>query len=97
VALTFTAVDVANGNACVLTGGQVIVVQNTDSSAHNLTVTSSSDPSLRTGDLVAAVPAGGFQALGPFPVAGWIQSDGKLWFSGDNSALQVALVTLTGW
>lgn len=79
VEVTFTACDGTNGNYARLSGGEVLVARGTGL----LTIHSVPDAIGRTGDLAKTL-TGTEHAVyfGPFPVAGFGQSDGSLWFNG---------------
>lgn len=99
--LTMAAGDVANGNKVVHTGKQMIVACNTNTTTdYHLTVSSVADSLARTGDITSFVithNADISQAIaifGPFPTLGWQQSDGNLYFSVDNAAVKLTVVTV---
>jgi hypothetical protein len=56
VALTLAACDATNGNSIASTGSEVVIVLNTDSSAHTFTITGVPDPSQRTANFSMSVP-----------------------------------------
>ena len=96
-ALTFTACDNVNGNSTVLTGREMIVVNNTGGTAATITVSSTADALGRTGDITAySVPAAGFALLGPFPLAGWKQqgSPPTLLYTASAATMKVAVIQL---
>lgn len=91
--ITFTAADVANGNAATITNSKTFLLAlNTDVSAHNVTINSAPDSLNRLGDISAySVAAGKVSCFGPFPTAGWNNSDG-LEFSADNAGIHFAVL-----
>lgn len=92
--ITWTALDVANGNNVVFTGRQILLIRNVDAGgAHSVTVASVALNG-RTGDAVKSVPASGFVVFQLFPTAGWQQTDGKLNITGDSASLEAAVLTL---
>lgn len=94
-AFSYTAADVANGNSFKSTGKEIVVAKNTDGAvAHTVTISSTADPYGRTGDVSQSIAANGIYVFGPFPTTGWIQSDGKIYLSGDNAALEFQVITL---
>lgn len=98
-AFTFTAADVPNGNQAPSTGRELLIVRNTDAAPQTVTVTSSPDLLNRAGDITAySIPIGSvtpqFAALGPFPVGGWKQADGNLYFSGSSANIAFAVIQL---
>lgn len=94
--VTLAAGDVANGNQFVSTGKELIVAHNTDgAAAHTVTVQSTDDPKYaRQGDAVLSVPASEYAILGPFPPAGWMQSDGYVYVDVDDAQLELGVITL---
>jgi hypothetical protein len=91
-AITWTAADVANGNAFTLTGGEMILVNNTDAASHNVTLTSVNDPYGRSGTVTEAVAAGVYKMFGPAKILGWQQSDGKFYLSADHAGVKFAII-----
>lgn len=95
--ITQTVADVANGNSCVLTGREMILVDNTGASPYTFTVTSTADQIGRTGDIAAySVPAGEKHLFGPFPLNGWKQSGATptLLFSASNASVKFTVISL---
>ena len=93
--IVFTAADVANKNAFKLTGRELILVQNTDASARNVTLTSVDDPYGRQETVgPVSVAAGAVRAFWAGALPGWIQSDGKFYLEADNVAVTFAVVRL---
>jgi hypothetical protein len=94
--LLLTAADSVNGNSFVSTNREVLLVYNTDSASHNLTISSAPDNEKhRSGDLTAyAIPAGEMHAF-DFRGGddGWRQSNGKVNFIGADATLKFAVVT----
>ncbi|MDR4483828.1 MAG: hypothetical protein R3B95_11550 [Nitrospirales bacterium] len=76
-AITFAAMDQANGMKFLNDGRTILVAKNGDASAHQLTVVSKGDPVFgRTGNLVKSIPAGGEEIVGFLNPAGWNQVSG---------------------
>ncbi len=95
VALPFTAADTVNNNAFPLTGNEILIVQNTDASAHTFTVTSAPDSRGRSGDIAAvSVPANSFMACQRFVLEGWQQSDGNLYLTANSNLVKFAVIKL---
>lgn len=91
----WTAADNTNGNSFVSTGRELVLVQNTDSSGHTVTVTSVPDQTNRSGDITAyAVAAGVFDALPYFAGTGWRQSDGTIHLSANSALIKFAVLRL---
>ena len=92
--LTMVAADVTNDEEVAHNGKIFIVAQNTDVSAHTVTV-NSTPLNGRTGDISAhSIPAAGVCLLGPFPNAGWSQTTGLLLFEANDATVKFAVVTL---
>jgi len=93
VAVTFTAADDTDKNQVVLTGREIVLVQNTDTGAHTVTFTSVADPYGRTKDMTFSVPASEFRAFGPFTREGW-SSAGQLLIDTDDAAVLISVLRL---
>lgn len=74
LAAAFAASDNVNGNSLAATGAEILLVQNTDSSAHAFSVTSVADALGRTDSSMAAysVPANSFVAFELKQLPGWL-------------------------
>jgi hypothetical protein len=92
VEATWTDGDAVNNLQSVFTGGEIVLVHNTDSGSHTATIQSVGDTFGREGDLVMAVPAGEIHLAGPFRRLGWQQSDGKLYIDTDDATLKVLVI-----
>lgn len=94
--LTWTASDAVNFEQTVFSGKETILAWNTSAdTAYNVTITSSASArTARTGTLVKSVAFGTILAVGPLGIDGWKQSDGKLYFAGENAAVLFAVVRL---
>jgi len=105
---TFTAADVSNGNSFVCdANGDILIVWNTDSSSHNLTITSQEDtPYLRTGDITNYSLSAGDIAIFNFEpnvggapstpsseVPGWTDSFNNIFISADNALVKFAIIS----
>jgi hypothetical protein len=77
--VTMAAADASNGNSFPLTGSEKLLIQNTDSSAHTVTISSVAING-RTGDITTySVGAGEIHAFDFHGgIAGWQQSDGTV-------------------
>ncbi len=95
--VTWTAADVANGNAFHVTGDQVLLARNTDGAApHNVTVTSVPDGLGRTKDIGPdSIPANGTRVYPRFGLIGWRQADGMVYVSADAATIEFAVLQLT--
>lgn len=84
LALTLTACDAVNGNSFISTGREVIIADNTDSTAHTFTVSSvpdqlgRSDTSLTNYSLAASGTTGSFSVIQFKWQTGWLQSGGQV-------------------
>lgn len=96
---TFTAADTSNLNEVVLSGREILLVYNSDgTNPYTFTVTSVADALGRTGDITTySLAAGEYGVVGPFPVIGWSQSNGKLYFQGSNAAIKFAIIKIPNW
>jgi hypothetical protein len=89
-----TAADAVNFERVLHTGRQVIVYRNSGASSRIVTVSSVADPFGRTGDFTDTVPAGEMHVSPMFPVDGWRQSDGFLYFSGAHAEVLFTVLTI---
>lgn len=95
VAAASTAADTSNMNSTPCTGKELLHVRNSGASPYTVTVTSVADALGRTKDIAAdSIAAGASAIYGPFPVDGWKQSDGSLYFQGSNAALLFTVIRL---
>ncbi len=75
-AITFTAVDAANGMMFPNDGRTILIVKNADTASKTVTVVSVADQWGRTGDHSITVAAGGEAIVPPLPPAVWSQQSG---------------------
>jgi hypothetical protein len=96
IALTRTAADVPNKNACKHTGRVLLIAENSGASPRAVTVTSAAESSLgRVGHITAeSIAAGAFRVFGPFGVSGWQQADGNLYFEADHAEVKFICLEL---
>ncbi len=95
VVLTMTAGDVANMNQFVASGKDLLVIHNTGASQYTFTVTSAADAYGRTKDITTeTIDAGVYKIVGPLELAGWQQSDGKVYLAASNAAVKFGIVRL---
>lgn len=95
VSLTFTVADVVNMHQVLLTGKEILLVRNTGASAATFTVTSAPDTFGRTRDIAAdSVAAGAFRIYQQFPLHGWQQPDGFLYFQASSTDISFAVIRL---
>lgn len=91
--LAFFASDAANKEMVDQADNLILIAWN--SGVTSRTVQISSAPYLgRSGDIAAYAleTAGDHAIFGPFPAAGWRQSDGKLYFEASHAEVKWALV-----
>lgn len=94
-AWTAAGADYADGASFTLTGKEILLVYNPDSSTHTVTISSVADPMQRTGNITSYVVGIGEYAVFPqFQREGWVQSDGKLYFAADNALVKFAVLRL---
>ena len=97
MAFSFSAVDPASGNYFPFTGKEIIVLQNTLSTAAvSYTLTSKFDPFQRTEDITGTIASGGFHAYHAGDITGWKQSDGGFYLTGASAAIEVAILRYSG-
>jgi hypothetical protein len=96
LAIAFAAADVANGNKFPITGKEVIIAFNSDSSAHTITLSSAPDALGRSGDIASyGIPATSYAAFAPSQVSGWKQSDGTMHISANDATVKFAILRLS--
>lgn len=95
VTVTFTAADIVNDNDFVLTGKELILVQNADAAPQTVTITSAPDALGRTKDIAAeSIAAGAFKCFGVPQIEGWRQSDGKLYLEASDADVKFCILRL---
>lgn len=90
------ASDVANGNAFVHTGRELIVARNSTVGAATVTVGAAPDRFGRTGLDIAAysIAAGKTATFGPFPLEGWRQTTGWMHVNGSDAGILLSILRL---
>lgn len=75
--VTMAASDTANGNSFVPTGREILIVSNTDASAHTFTITSVPDAHGRVDTSLVAysVAAGAVVAINMSLLSGWVSGN----------------------
>ena len=93
--LAWTAADVSNHNEFLFSGKEILLVWNTDTASHNLTLTSAPDEHGRTADVTTYAVAAGVISAFSFRggSAGWLESDGHVYMQGDNAMLKFAILS----
>lgn len=96
--LVWQAADASNLNQFPMgTGKYLILARNVHAStSYTVTLTSAPDERKRTGDITTYALAAGKQlAFLVDQQAGWIQSDGQFYLTGENSSIQFCIIRLT--
>lgn len=94
--LTWTAADVTNGNQFAFTGRELLLVRNVGAATYTVTfqaiaVAGRQDPQHNT---AINVTAGAYVLFGDFDLKGWRQTDGKLYVSANNAAVEFLVIRL---
>ncbi len=89
---TFVACDAVNGNSFANTGHELLVVLNSDTAAHSVTVASVPDSVGRTGDSTKNINAGAYYVFQFFPATGWVQTDGTVHVTCSDATIKYALL-----
>jgi hypothetical protein len=96
LALSEVASDSVNGNSFPLTGHEVLLLRNTDTSDHHVTISSAPDPLGRTSDIESYdIPSGTtavISFLGLTGISGWVQDDGNLYFQTDSNTIKASVL-----
>lgn len=87
--VTMTACDSTNGNQYTYTGRDVLVMQNTDTSAHAITVNTIADPYGGTNTTLTSysLPASSISAVQMKYSQGWSQTGGVIQIAACSSSL----------
>jgi hypothetical protein len=95
--ITMTAADTSMHNEAIFSGRDLLIVQNTDSASHNLTITSAPDEHGRSTDIATYAVGAGKISVFSFRngAAGWQQADGHIYFQGDSAMLFFAVLAST--
>jgi hypothetical protein len=95
---TWTAADVANGNSFACTGKEILLARNTDgANPYYVTITSVPDEKNRSEDINQYSLAPGDDAVfgvGLTTAVGWRQSTNVINISGENAAVEFAILRL---
>lgn len=94
--LTMAAADLGGDkNRFLASNNDLVIAHNTGGSARTVTITSSSDPFGRTGDITAySIGIGEYAVFGPFCLTGWVQTDGYVWLEANNAEVKFGVVDL---
>lgn len=97
VAVSMAVPDAVDGAQFTANDNDLLIVHNTDASAHTFTITSTADPFGRTKDIATeAIAAGAIRVFGPMKLVGWVQSDGKIYVSANDVSVKFGVVQLPG-
>lgn len=96
VTATPAATDASNGNVVVMSGKDLVIVENVSTdTAHTVTFASVVDGNGRLGDITAeSIPFGVTRIFGPFGKSGWAQSGGDLNINTNHADMHVAVVQI---
>jgi hypothetical protein len=97
VDFVFTAAgaNFADGAGFLMTGNEILLVQNANVGAQTVTISSVKDDIGRTGDITTySVGASEFAMFGPFKEKGWKQADGQLYFAASATDVKFAVLKL---
>lgn len=95
VLLVETAADVGNGCAFTATGNDLVIAHNTGGSSYTVTITSVADDFGRTKDITTeSIAASAIRIYGPYVLKGWIQTDGRIYFTASNAAVTFGIVQM---
>jgi len=94
--LTWLAADAAEFEQTEYHDRVVILARNVSADTdYDVTITSvASSLTGRTGTLTFELPFGETMLIGPLGADGWRQSNGQLYFAGENAAIEFAVVRL---
>lgn len=100
-ALTFTALDGTDGGQFTSTGRELVIVRNTNATARTVTVPSTASARLggRAGassDQTASLAQNDHRVFGPFPLDGWVQTDGRVYINVTGAGVEAAVIRLRG-
>lgn len=89
LAVTMAAADTTNGNSFTSTGREILLIQNTDSSAHSITITSVADGFGRTDTSLTgySIAANSISAIECAFMNGWKQTDGTIHLTSTSALI----------
>lgn len=88
----FQAADVVGGNAFIASGDDLLIVFNSDSAPHNITIKSVADSFGRFADVTYAVAAGHYAFINITPAALYTQTNGEVLLQADSTLLGLMVV-----
>ena len=94
--VTMTAANVADKNEFVMSGDDLLLVQNTDpTNPYTFTISSIADDLKRTGDVGPyTLQAGDIAHFKFSQLKGWMQSGNKCYIEANNAAIKFGVLTL---
>lgn len=94
LAVAPAAMDAINGNSYVATGNEILLLQNTDSSAHTITITSVADSlgRLDTSLTGYSIPANGIAMIQMRQLAGWVQAGSLVLLATSSALVKIAVL-----
>lgn len=97
LAITFAACDAANGNSFPCSGHELLILNNTDSAAHAVTITSQPDGRGRSQDITAYSIAANSFAMFAFvgSTEGWVDGGGNVTFTAASALIFAAVVKVS--
>lgn len=96
-AVTLAAVDAVDGGQFAAQGNDLVVIRNSGATPHTYTITSTADRFGRTRDISGVtIAAGAVHVVGPLPLEGWVQSNGRINVSANSTEVLFGVVTLGG-
>jgi hypothetical protein len=94
-AFTAAGADFAEGASFPMTEKEVLIVHNGNVGAQTITITSVADPYARTGNITTySLGAGEYAVFPQFQKAGWMQTDGNLYFAASATDVEFAVLRL---
>jgi hypothetical protein len=91
---SFEAADTSNQNDFLLTGREILLIDNANVAGQDVTISSVADPYGREGDLTVTVAATSTVALYFGARTGWMQADGALYLDTTSSDISYAVLRL---
>jgi hypothetical protein len=94
-AFTPAGADFADGASFPMTEKEILIVHNANAGVQTVTITSVIDPYSRTGNITSySLGIGEYAVFPQFQKAGWVQSDGTLWFAASATDVEFAVLRL---
>lgn len=88
-------VSTPGGDTVLLTGRDILIIQNIGVGARTFTITSQNDPFGRVKHITAqSLAAAGIAVFGPIPQLGWADSTGLLNLASEHAEIKYCVMTL---